>query len=64
MNLEIIRKVRNLETGTGTQASVEQMKKVLDQAQTEDNDIKLRIHAIEKESQNCGKDIAENFFLA
>ena len=53
-------KVRNLETGTGVQASVEQMKKALDQAQTEDNDIKLRIHTIEKESQNWRKDIAEN----
>ena len=29
-NLEIIMKVRNLETGTGVQASVEQMKKALD----------------------------------
>ena len=63
-NLEIIMKVRNLETGTGVQASVEQKKKAWDQAQTENNDIKLRIHAIEKESQNCGKDIAENIFLA
>ena len=54
-NSEIIRKVRNLETGTRIQASVRQKKKAWDQAQTENNYIKLRIHAIKKESQNSSR---------
>ena len=63
-NSEIIRKVRNLESGTGLQATVEQMRKAFDQSQSENNEMKLKIHALEKETQDCRKDIAENKILS
>ena len=63
-NLEISRKIRHIESGTGLQATVEQMKKAFDQAQGENNEMKLKIHALEKEAQDSRKDISENKILS
>ena len=63
-NLEISRKIRHIESGTAMQATVEQMKKAFDQAQRENNQMNLRIHALEKEAQESRKDIADNKIMS
>ena len=59
-NSEILGKFANIENENGIRNIYEQMKKDLEQTQSENNDLRLKIDGLEKYTQNCRKDIAEN----